>query len=58
MFYHHWLIELKEKSKRGFCDTSNFGNNRENLEFVEPMGHALILLQKGIRNELHLIFVK
>lgn len=58
MFHHHLLIELKEKSKRGFCDTSDFGNNKKNLERVEPIGHALILLQKRIRNELHLIFVK
>lgn len=46
MFYHHWLIELKEKSKLGFCDTSNFGNNRENLEFVEPNGACIDFVAK------------
>lgn len=47
-----------KKGKRKFCDTADFGNKRKKSGICVPNGHALILAQNGINEELNLMFVK
>lgn len=54
------IVGSLSKSKRGkavYFDTVDFANDRKEILNLWINGHALILAQKGICKELHLVFV-
>lgn len=58
MFYNHLIIKKRKKSKGYICDTADFCNNRKKSKLCETNVHALIFAQKGIREEMRLMFLK
>lgn len=50
--------KVKIKEQRKIFDKDGFCNNRKKSVIIGKNGHALILAQDKIREEMHMMFVK